>query len=68
MQTSLSKEKGPRYLVYLLTCWQERDGEAGPVTWRFRLETPDSGQRQLFPNLEALVNALHQETEESSGR
>jgi hypothetical protein len=38
----------PRYRTYLLTCWQERDNVAGTVTWRFKLETPGTGEKRAF--------------------
>ena len=52
-------EQPPRYLAYLLRCWQERSQrpEYLPL-WRFSLEDPHSGQRRGFASLEALVAFL----------
>ena len=51
--------KPPRYRSYLLTLWEERsDDPALPVTWRFALEDPHTGERRGFGSLEALAAAL----------
>jgi hypothetical protein len=52
-----------RYQTYLLTCWQERDEVAGTVTWRFRLETSQSGRRRLFLTLKEVMEAIEKELE-----
>lgn len=54
---SATKE-APRYQTYLLTCWQERDKVRGTVRWRFRLETPRSGQRRIFTTLEEVMSII----------
>lgn len=56
-------DKTPRYQTYLLTCWQEQDEIAGTMVWRFRLETPRSGQRRLFLALKAVMETIEQELE-----
>ena len=48
----------PRYQTYLVTCWQERDEAAGTLTWRFRLETPRSGEQRLFASLEEVKETI----------
>lgn len=45
-----------RYLAYLLRLWQVK--EAGKLAWRASLEDPHTGERQGFPNLEALMAYL----------
>ncbi|MGD2159485.1 MAG: hypothetical protein PVG32_21590 [Anaerolineales bacterium] len=52
----------PRYHIYLLTIWEERNQDAGAeAVLRFRLENPSSGQQRGFTSLEPLVAALEQE-------
>jgi hypothetical protein len=52
----------PRYRAYLLRFWSERNQHPALATvWRFSLEDPHTGQRQGFPSLEALVEALRKE-------
>jgi hypothetical protein len=59
-------DRPPRYHIYLLTIWQERShGADSEVTWRFRLEDPDTGQRSGFTILEALMKALEQKINRS---
>ncbi len=48
----------PRYQTYLITCWQERDEIAATTTWRFRLETPRSGQHWIYTTLEEVMTAI----------
>jgi hypothetical protein len=55
--------KAPRYETYLLTCWQERDEVARTVTWRYSLETPQSGRRRLFVTLKEVVETIEMELE-----
>lgn len=57
----------PRYQTYLVTCWQERNETASAVTWRFRLETPHSGQRRLFTTLEEVMSAIEIEINDNPG-
>lgn len=49
------------YQTYLLTCWQERDDVAGMMTWRFKLETPQFGRRQLFVTLKEVMETFEKE-------
>jgi len=51
----------PRYQTYLVTCWQERDEVMGTAVWRFRLETPRSGQRRIFTTLEEVMSVIETE-------
>jgi hypothetical protein len=49
-----------RYLAYMLRLWQiSSDGE--PI-WRTSLESPHSGERHGFANLEMLFAFLEEET------
>ncbi len=57
--------KIPRYQAYLLRCWEEFDDTMDGSTWRFSLIDPQTGKRQGFANLTALVIALHTELFES---
>ena len=50
----------PRYLAYMLRLW-EVSGDIGP-TWRISLESPHTGERQVFNSLEGLMAFLHAET------
>jgi hypothetical protein len=52
---------GERFLyhVYILRFWQEPgDGQEQPVTRRFVIEDPKTGQRRGFTELNALVDFL----------
>ncbi|MFN8457939.1 MAG: hypothetical protein U0401_25360 [Anaerolineae bacterium] len=54
--------KPPRYLGYLLRCWQERGQHVNSwAVWRFSLEDPHTGRRRGFANLEALIAFLQAE-------
>ena len=53
--------KSPYYRIYLLTVWQEHNrGPPKPITWRFRLEDPRSGQQRVFADAATLMNALRE--------
>lgn len=55
----------PRYSVYLLRCWQERDsGNDIPASWRFSLEDSRSGKRHGFADLKSLMQYLDQALQE----
>ncbi len=55
----------PRYSVYLLRCWQERDGGTDvPAMWRFSLEDSRSGKRVGFSTIETLMHFLKVELEQ----
>ncbi len=55
----------PRYSVYLLRCWQERDNSIDvPATWRFSLEDSRTGKRQGFADLESLTKYLTEALQE----
>ena len=46
------------YLAYLLRIWHIKgEGELG---WRASLEDPHSGEMLGFPNIEALIDYLHE--------
>jgi hypothetical protein len=51
------KQRG--YLSYLLRLWQTRDGEK--EIWRASLESPGTGERQSFADVNELVDFLHHE-------
>jgi hypothetical protein len=57
------KEKTPRYLSYVVRCWQERSVHAGREikVWRFSLQDPSTHQRRGFATLEALLISLQAE-------
>jgi len=46
----------PQYLSYLLRLWAVKS--TGGTHWRASLENPTTGDRQGFPNLEALFTYL----------
>jgi hypothetical protein len=57
-------DKPPRYRFFLLACWEETgQNPINPTRWRFSLQDPRTGERQGFPDLEALVAALQSELE-----
>jgi hypothetical protein len=58
----ISKET-PRYLAYVVRCWQEHSVHAGRETrvWRFSLQDPSTNQRRGFATLEALLVSLQAE-------
>ena len=47
------------YVAYLLRMWPVRNGET--TAWRASLESPYSGERHGFADLEALLAFLKQE-------
>ena len=49
-----------RYLAYMLRLWQATD--EGEPAWRASLESPHTGERRGFANLEELVAFLEKET------
>ncbi len=52
--------KHSRYLAYMVRLWQV-GSEDGPA-WRVALESPHTGERQVFVSLEALFAFLRAET------
>lgn len=60
-ETAMTNERS-RYLAYLLRLWQVRDHQE--MIWRASLESPHTGQRHGFADLDALFEFL--ETEMSS--
>jgi len=50
-----------RYLSYLLRMWETSDGEK--MIWRASLESPGSGERRGFANLQGLLDFLADQTE-----
>jgi hypothetical protein len=55
-------DESPRYLAYMLRLWQV-EAEEGPA-WRALLESPHSGERRGFANLELLFAFLEEKTGE----
>ena len=56
----------PGYLAYLLRLWRVND-EEGPV-WRASVESPHTGERHGFANLELLFAFLEEKTEDVTRR
>jgi hypothetical protein len=56
-------KKTPRYLSYVVSCWQERSVHAGReiMVWRFSLQNPRTNQRRGFATLESLLVSLQAE-------
>jgi hypothetical protein len=50
----------PGYLAYLLRLWQVNDD--GKPVWRASLESPHTGERHSFANLEMLFAFLVEKT------
>lgn len=53
------------YLAYMLRLWQEKS--EGEAAWRAMLESPHTGERHGFANLEALFEFLKQRAGQSAG-
>ena len=49
-----------RYQAYMLRLWQASNDEK--LTWRASLESPHTGQRQGFADLQALFVFLEEQT------
>ena len=58
-------DKGERYVSYLLRLWQTTSGDK--VVWRASLENSQTGERQGFASLDALLNYLRQQTDTETG-
>jgi hypothetical protein len=57
------RNEPPSYRVYLLRSWEVRSADSdGPVTWRFSLEDPQTGEKRGFGDLESLVAFLRART------
>jgi hypothetical protein len=56
----------PGYLAYLLRMWQVNDG--GNSVWRASVESPHTGERHGFANLELLFAFLEEKTGELAQR
>ena len=48
------------HLAYMLRLWRAED-DAGPV-WRASVESPHTGERQAFANVELLIAFLKEKT------
>jgi len=51
----------PGYLAYMLRLWQVKDG--GNSVWRASVESPHTGERYGFANLELLFAFLEEKIE-----
>ena len=56
----------PGYLAYMLRLWQVNDG--GISVWRASVESPHTGERHGFANLELLFAFLEEKTGELAQR
>jgi len=56
----------PGYLAYMLRLWRVNDG--GNSVWRASVESPHSGERYGFANLELLFAFLEEKTGELAQR
>lgn len=55
-----------RYKVYILRCWSETSYHPQPQThWRFALEDVHDKERQGYPSLAALIQALQEAMKEA---
>ncbi len=56
-------KKPPRYLSYVVSCWQESSVHAGReiTVWRFSLQNPHTNQRRGFATLESMLVSLQAE-------
>ena len=52
------------YVSYLLRLWQARDN--GEWVWQASLESPQSGQRWVFANLDAVLAFVRAQTTDLS--
>ena len=56
--------KKPRYLSYLLRLWETSDD--GEQIWRTSLESPGSGKRRGFADLQDLFDFLYQQMSQTN--
>jgi len=54
------------YLAYMLRLWRVDDDPR--LVWRASVESPHSGERRAFANLQDLFSFLHERTEITSDR
>jgi len=57
-------KKQTHYISYLLRVWRANGN--GEVTWRASLESPHTGERLGFANLDELFSFLRQQTDEGT--
>jgi hypothetical protein len=55
----MSADDRPGYLAYMLRLWRTEDDERG---WRASVESPHTGERQAFADLETLFAFLQERT------
>ena len=55
----MDRQRG--YLAYMLRLWETSDGET--QVWRASLESPGSGERRGFGDLQSLIAFLEAQTE-----
>ena len=56
----MKRKNESRYLAYMLRLW--RVGDAGQPIWRASLESPHTGERHSFADLETLLRFLQERT------
>lgn len=59
------RENRPPHLSYLLRLWQAGKGQ---VHWRASLESPLTGRRQGFPDLESLFDYIRVELQQAASQ
>ena len=55
-----------RYFSYMLRLWETKDGEKR--VWRASLESPGSGKRRGFADLESLLEFLEAQTTQAAAQ
>jgi hypothetical protein len=61
MDTYKSASDAAQYKTFLLTCWLEVDEVMGTAVWRFRLETPRSGEQHLFTTFKDVMTLIEKD-------
>jgi hypothetical protein len=56
----MKDKENDAYLAYMLRLWQA--GENGQSTWRASVESPHTGEHQIFVDLETLFAFLEERT------
>ena len=61
-------KQAPRYLSFVVRCWQEQGVHAGRETmvWRYSLQNARTSERRGFATLEALLVSLQAELADES--
>jgi hypothetical protein len=64
-RTGVIDKENDAYMAYMLRLWQA--GENGQSTWRASVESPHTGEHQIFADLEALFAFLEERTRGGPG-